>query len=340
MKLIRLSVSNIKGKCFLSGIISVVFLLFTSLIANAGNDTDWRVAISGKVINMTDKSARVIAAINCNPWPDKISRHAVEIDSSGLFNTYIEIPYGHNFTIYYDRNFFCQYAEPGDSLHIIIDADNLKSGAQYYGAHERLNNEYGKAYATLFDKSAVELPTEEMPKEEYLEHFKKIYSDLEDTLQDYADSVGLGEDARGLMSRSNLFGIVNYALDHKDKTPERVLEFFEDSIFGLDDEENLQEMMFPFHLHAYLNRLENVVKPDSTVQMVDAITSRHSKSLNRDVMLAIYLKESDEGDGYPKVSRELFSSVNIYEMLFGNESGAEQILCHIKFRIQFHSFLC
>lgn len=313
------------GKCFLSNILTVVFLLFTSFIVNAENNTDWRVIISGKVINMTDKSARVITAINCNPWSDKISRHAVEIDSSGQFNTYVEIPYGHNFTINYDRKFLCQYAEPGDSLSLIIDASNLKSGAFYSGAHEKLNNEYGKIYADIFHKSFVELPSEEMSKEVYLDKFKLICSGLDDILNNYADSVGMSEEPKALMRRSFLFTVANSALDHKDKTPERVLEFFEDSIFGLNDENNLREMMFNYHLHAYLNRLERVVCPDSISQMVDAIVNRHPKSLNRDVMLAILLKESDEGDGHPKLSQELFTNQDIYRMLYVQGQNKEPL---------------
>ncbi|MCM1452409.1 MAG: redoxin family protein [Clostridium sp.] len=300
-------------------------MFFSAIAAKAEGDSAERVTISGRIANMTEESAKAITAINCNPWPYKISRHAAEVDSSGHFNTYIEIPYGHNFTIYYDRNFFCQYAEPGDSLFLEIDAANLKSGARYSGSRERLNNEYGRAYADLFSKSFVELPAEEMPKEEYLENFKKIYSGLEGLLDEYADSVGMGEDSKDLMRRSLLFSVANNALDHKDKTPERVLEFFEDPIFGLDDEDNLREMMFPYHMKAYLSKLERALRSDSISQMVDAVLERHPKSLNRDVMLAILLTRSDEGDDYPKISRDTFVHSGIYSMLYGQETGAEPL---------------
>lgn len=313
------------GKRLLKSIFVLVFLLLAGFSANAESGSGWRVAISGKVINMTDKSARVITAINCNPWSDKISRHAVEIDSAGLFNTYVEIPFGHNFTIHYDRSFFCQYAEPGDSLFLTIDAANPKSGARYAGAHEKLNNEYGKTYADIFHKSFVELSSGEMPKEAYLDYFKEVCSGLDDILNNYADSVGLSEEAKDLMRRSFLFSVANSALDHKDKTPERVLEFFEDPFFGLDDERNLREMMFSPHLHAYLNQLERVIGPDTVFQMVDAVVERHPKSLNRDVMLAIVLKGSDEGDGYPKISQELFINQDIYRMLYGQNQNIEPL---------------
>lgn len=303
-------------------LLAVVILSFTNSIVRAESDPTWRVTILGTVINMTDDSSKVIMAINCNPWSDKISRHTVRIDSTGQFNTYIEIPYGHNFTIHYDENYFCQYAEPGDSLFLTIDASNLKTGARYSGAHEKLNNEYGKVYADIFSKSFVELPSEEMPKEKYLDNFKKICSGLDEILDNYADSVGLGSEAKDLMRRSFLFTVANSALEHKDKTPERILEFFEDPIFGLDDEDNLREMMFPYHLHAYLNRLENVVRPDSVTQMVDAIVERHPKSLNRDVMLAIVLTDSDEGEDYPRISQELFTNAGIYNMLY--QQGADK----------------
>lgn len=310
---------------FLKYLCPIILFLLSNFTIVAERNSIGNVIISGKVINMTDKSPKVITAINCNPWNDKTSRHAAMIDSAGQFNTYVDLPFGHNFTIYYDRSFFCQYAEPGDTLFLTIDAANLKSGARYAGSHEKFNNEYGKAYADMYSKSFVELPSGEMSKEEYLYHFERIYSGLKETLNHYADSVGLGEDSKDLMRRSFLFSVANSALGHKDRSPERVLEFFADPLFGLDDEDNLQEMMFPYHLRAYLNRLEDVVNPDSPIQMIDAIAERHPKSLNRDVMMATYLRESDEGDGYPGISRELFTDSNIYNFLYGQQTNEQSL---------------
>lgn len=97
------------------------------------------VVIEGKVVNATEKSATVLTAIDCNVGVGKSLRHTATIDSAGNFRTFVDIPYGHNFTVYYDGVFLCQYAEPGDSIYMIIDARDIRSGARYSGAHAALD---------------------------------------------------------------------------------------------------------------------------------------------------------------------------------------------------------
>lgn len=291
--------------------------LVFDLISFATNPLKKEVVIEGKVVNYSDKSAKTITAIDCNPWKDISSRNAVKIDSVGNFKTHVNIPFGHNFTIYYDRTFFCQYVEPGDSIYLVIDANNLKSGAEYSGSRSEFNNEYGRAYAKLFNSFfEEEPPSGQMDKDEYLKIFNIIQSKNIASIDNYADSVGISLNVKQLLTQSALFSLANSALDHKDETPEKVLSFFNDSIFGLNDEDNLREMMFPYHLNAYLLRLENVVKPDSAIQMVNAIISRHPKSLNRDIMLAMYLKDISEDEELPVLSKEIFHDESIYELVF------------------------
>jgi len=296
-----------------------VFAVLMSVMDCAASDAAHagRAAVSGRIVNMTRKSAKTVTAIDCNPWSDGLSRHAVGIDSVGNFNTFVNLPYGHNFTVYYDGSFFCQYAEPGDSIHIVIDAANVGSGAQYSGSHAEFNNDYGKAYAGLSKFFYPELPCGQMPKEEFLGIFNEAYSGCLALIDSYADSVGLAQAPKDLLKRTALFSIANSALDHRDETPEQVLSFFSDSIFMLDCRGNLREMMFAYHLNAYLHRLENVVKPDSLSQMIDAIVARHPKSLNRDVMLGICLKDYGEVDDAVEIDRELFADGGIYESLCG-----------------------
>lgn len=294
----------------------IFICLLVDFISFASNPLK-EVVIEGKVINYSDKSAKTITAIDCNPWDDISSRNAVEIDSTGHFKTHVNIPFGHNFTIYHDGTFFCQYAEPGDSIYMVIDANNLRTGAEYSGTRGEFNNEFGKAYAKLFNSFFVEEPPSgQMDKDEYLKLFNSLQSKNLANIEHYADSVGMGRDAKWLLSQSSLFGLANCALDHEDETPEKVLSIFNESIFGLDDENNLKEMMFPYHLNAYLRRLETVVKPDSAIQMIDVVVSRHPKSLNRDIMLAMYLKDISEDEELPVLSREIFHDESIYDLLF------------------------
>lgn len=298
--------------------------LSLSMIISFASSPLKEVVIEGKVINYSDTSAKTITAIECNPWSEISSRHAVKIDSAGNFKTFVNMPYGHNFTIYYDKTFFCQYAEPGDSIYMVIDGNDINSGAKYSGTRAELNNEFGRAYARLFTTFfSEEPPSGQIDKEEYLKVFTNIHSNNLANINKYADSVGMSSEAKNLLAQSALFSLANSALSHDDETPEKVLSFFADSIFGLDEEANLKEMMFPFHLNAYLWRLEEVVKPDSVTQMVEAIISRHPKSLNRDIMLAMYLKDMHEGVSVPELSRDLFHNAGIYELLYGHQNEDE-----------------
>lgn len=307
---------------------TVLLICLASLLSFASNSHK-EVVIKGKVLGFSDKSAQIITAIDCNPWSHGSLRHAVKIDSSGNFRTFVNIPFGHNFTIYYDRTYFCQYAEPGDSIYMVIDTNNLKSGANYSGTRGKFNNEYGKAYAKLFNTFFADVPPSgQMNKDEYLEFFKKIHFKNLENISHYADSVGMGDDSRDLLVQSALFSLANSALDHEDETPEKVLSFFNESIFGLDDEDNLKEMMFPTHLKAYLWRLKDVVKPDSIIQMVEAIQSRHPKSLNRDIMLAICLKDMIWDCELPDLNRDLFYNEEIYDLIY-RQSDKEEALPEI-----------
>lgn len=155
-----------------------------------------------------------------------------------------------------------------------------------------------------------------MDKDEYLKVFKGIQSKNLANIKAYVDSVGMGSDSRVLLEQSALFSLANGALEHEDETPEKVLAVFDDPIFGLDDEENLKEMMFPIHLNAYLWRLKDVVKPDSSLQMVEAIVARHPKSLNRDIMLAMYLKDINNEKVLPQLPRDIFYDEGICELVY------------------------
>ena len=184
------------------------------LISTASNPMK-DVVIEGQIVNYSDKSAWTITAIACNPWSDTDGRNAVVIDSAGYFKTFINIPFGHNFTIYYDGNYLCQYAEPGDSIYMIINADNIKAGATYSGTRAKLNNEYGKAYAKLFNTFfSEEPPAGHMDKDEYLKVFKGIQSKNLANIKAYVDSVGMGSDSRVLLEQSALFSLANGALEH------------------------------------------------------------------------------------------------------------------------------
>jgi len=109
--------------------------------------------------------------------------------------------------------------------------------------------------------------------------------------------------------------LANDAIGFRGKSVEDALDFFSAPIFGLDDCENLKEMMFPYHLNAYLNRLEDAVATESPDDMVKAVVSRHARSINRDVMFSI-LSGREMFSDY-QIDRDLFADASIYDALYG-----------------------
>lgn len=310
---------TMNGK-FLTGIAAVAFSAAAG-ISGCGSAVEvtpqaQSAIVAGRIVNLTDSSSHVFTAIDCNPW-SRGGRHAVIVDSAGYFKTTVNMLFGHNFTVYYDGNFLCSYAEPGDSIFMEIDAKHPEKGASYGGSNAPLNNEYGKAYGRLFGSFwSNNLASPTAPAEEFMSIFKQKLETRYNKISAYSDSAGLSPECTDLMRRTALFSLANAAMDYRGSSPMEALEFFADPIFGLDNDSNAREMMFPYHLSAYLNRLEEAIEPSSTAAFADSIAARHPRSLNRDIMLAI-LRER-ENSSY-RIPSELFADTAIYHALYPDQ---------------------
>ena len=269
------------------------------------------VKISGRVMNLNEKSSRVITPIDCNPVNSR--RYAIEIDSAGKFSIEMYLPFAHDFTIYYNKRFYGAYAEPGDSLYLEIDAKKLTQPPRFSGDRAEFNNQFNKAYKDLThifyeDYSDCKSTLNEFRSDLY----KKINSDRK-VIASYADSVNLRDDVRDLIQRCELFSVANSALDYISNAPyEEGLAIFRDSVFDIDNEENCKEMMFFPHLNNYLSSVsKRIENPDS---LVTYITINHPKTLSRDIIFAS-LSDSEE----KSIDRELFANKTFAD-LYDNKS--------------------
>jgi len=299
-------------------VVIALLVVFLCLTCHAGLPE--KTIVAGHIDNLSEKSSRVITAIDCNP--SSISgRHAVKIDSAGNFKTYVNLLYGHNFTIYYNGRFICAYAEPGDSIHLEINADNPGEGTVYYGSHADLNNGYSPAYSKLFDGFYDELPSEQMSLDEYIGAFKNRQEVNMRNIARYADSVGLAPDCRDLIERTALFTLANSAITYKGRNSKEKIDFFAAPLFGLDDPENAREMMFPYHILAYLNRLEDAAQPSSPQTMLDIVAARHPKGFTRDIMLVILSKSPLFED--KQIPVELFADPDMHQAIYEKEESVQ-----------------
>ena len=279
-------ISNI-FKLLLTG----VGILISIPVLSSQTQTVPPVKISGQVKNLQKKSARVITPIECNPV--KIKRHATNLDSLGRFSTEMNLPFGHDFTIYYDRKFYGAYAEPGDSLYIEIDATDLNSAPKFSGDRAEFNNQFSKAYKSLTGGFYKEFSDLTRSTDEFREDlYRKIDSDRK-VIAAYSDSVGLRPDVRELIERCALFSVANTAMDNIGRMPySDRLSIFTDSVFEIGNDENCKELMYFPHVSNYLSSLFHTT--ENADSLLAVFTETYPKSLTRDLFYSYLLEGADE----------------------------------------------
>ena len=82
----------------------------------------------------------------------------------------------------------------------------------------------------------------------------------------------------------------------------------------MDDPDNLREMMFPYHLSAYLRWLVDVVGTGKAADVIDAVVKRHPSSINRDVMF-VMLSDMGLFPDY-EIDKDLFADTAIYDAIY------------------------
>lgn len=275
----------------ISDIFKLLFILLSVPVMSSQTRTEPSVKISGQVKNLQKKSSRVITPIECNPVESK--RHATSLDSLGYFSTEMNLPFGHDFTIYYNNRFYGAYAEPGDSLYVEIDATNLNSTPKFGGDHAEFNNQFSKAYWSLTNRFYEEYSDVSRSTGEFREDLhRKIDSDRK-LIAAYSDSVGLRPDVRKLIERCALFSVANTAMENIGRMPygDR-LSIYTDSVFEVGNDENCKEMMYFTHVNNYLNTLlRNTENIDS---LMTVLTETYPKSLTRDLFYAYLLEEAED----------------------------------------------
>lgn len=280
----------------------------------AQTDKPVPVKISGQVRNLNEKSSWVITPIDCNPV--NTGRYAVKLDSAGRFSTEMQLPFAHDFTIYYNKRFYGAYAEPGDSLYLEIDAKNLNQPPHFSGDRAEFNNQFSKAYKDLTDIFYEDYSNDKGTLYDFRSDlYKKINSDRK-VIASYADSVNLRDDVQDLIQRCELFSVANSALEYiGNASYEEGLAIFRDSVFEIDNKENCKEMMFFIHLNNYLSSVsKRIEEPDS---LMAYLTANHPKSLPRDIILASLLNSGEA------VDRQLFAYDALAE-LYSRKDKSDQ----------------
>ena len=278
----------------------LIITLFLTFSCNKPK-LETRTIVSGQVINRASDDLTVIQWNICDPFCD--DREWTRLSKEGHFLMESDdISLLHNMTLRYD-SFINFFAQPGDSIHILIDAKKLKAGdadAIYFsGDRADDNNEQYKYYDYIMNIISADyynpINLDVQPK--------LLIAQLNERLDKYKDSLAsydksqnmtMSENLKDFLHRDMIFYLANDLLDYKIDSTDVRLELFTDPLFSIDDSLNLSTMMFTAHLNAYIytkissdsiiqttsKQLDNV----TLIRRVIDILKNEPASINRDAM--------------------------------------------------------
>lgn len=233
---------------------------------------------------------------------------AAEPDTTGWCVAKGELVVPQNITVRVANDFINLWMEPGDSVHLVIDAARLAeqefAWLQISGDHAERSTRLNRAHqyvATLKD-----------PRYDWRQSPADMLAAIHDAHRQkmaaydaYASDKTPDPVIRAFMERDVLFGISNYVTDYVfDSLPveERAarIAIFRDPLFGLHDPANFKSMLFAYHLGWYAQWITNL---DSTVlqarkagryaeamQAGVAVLQKEPRGLCRDYMLYTFLQ--------------------------------------------------
>lgn len=305
------------------------FFLFSCNQGNRMQRED--TVITGQMVNRPENAPEVITVIECNPLGED-DRYAVRLDSTGKFAARLSLLWGHSFTISYGRRFINVYADRGDSIHLEIDADkllnNMNKAISFSGDNAKVNAEFSEAFFRLGDlANRVKLAADTVPLTVFMTVYEKEYKRLQDSLEVYCKLNPMGEKARFLMDRMFLYSIANYCLDYEGTGREDALGFFCHPLLDINNPDNLQVMMFPYHLYAYINQiiqLDTAAMAYAREQNAELLTKRGVELLSelpeglyRDVMLYKFFSNMNEYGGMVLPDSVSFGNKDVYRLAYG-----------------------
>ena len=208
------------------------------------------IIVTGEVKNILPDGSRTLIINECDPG-EKSERRVVSLDSTEVFREEIPLAYPHTFTINYTRgNFINLFAEPGDSIHISIDASKAPFTYHLTGDKARFNEQYAHACQDLNHLLyTVDLPKDSVDSTEFMSIFKREYKRVTTELDKYIAKNNIDQDVASLLRIGTLFDMSNMTLDYWiDRSAEDRIAFITDDVFDLLNPDNTKLMIFPYHI--------------------------------------------------------------------------------------------
>ncbi len=265
------------------------------------------VTITGTIVNETEHTPKVMRIHFLNPF-SKVSK-SVTLSSDSLFKASHEMIFAQNITVAYNNTFINLYVEPGDSVHLSVDAAKLQEKnfgwVTISGDHATLSRQLtqcnGYIQKILFRKYDYQTSPDSLLLT-VKEKFREACLQVRKYIEEHSFDPLLIE----WSEKDIIYSISNWISDYVtqpdisiEKKKERI-HLFSDELFKTYDQRGFQTMMFPYHLQMYANWIISVdddmvsAKANSdTLAIIQAGVNRLLKEpegLCRDYMIFDFLQ--------------------------------------------------
>lgn len=238
----------------------ITFLLFYFAMNNLPAQTSpKRVVITGKIINSTASTPKVLGINFLNPFNN--TRKNAEIDIQMQFAVQENMLFTQNMTLAYNNTFINLYVVPGDSIHLVIDAALLNTSNFKWlaisGDHAKISTQLNLLHYYLsqfpYQKYSYALSAPDM-----LTDAKKDYSRYLTAINDYAKQYDIDPIIVDFAKREVKYGISNWISDYVNEGTDSVvsrserINMFKNPFFEFGIDTNFVSMMYPYHLQNYV----------------------------------------------------------------------------------------
>ncbi|MBD1367465.1 TlpA family protein disulfide reductase [Mucilaginibacter sp. ZT4R22] len=228
------------------------------------------VIITGKVINVSPATPKVVKFNFCNPLIP--GGKSVQLNHRDEFVVSEHMLYTQNMTVHYLNNFINLYVQPGDSIHLTIDAALLDkpnfAWLRISGDHAVFSTQLNSCVDYLY-KLPVHHNNPALEPAAMLVAVQQDYQRYVRKIDQYAVEHQLSKAVVNWAKRDVKYLIANdigdYGNTGKYRLPaERIarIQFYTESFFDIYDPANFQSMMFPYHLSNYIYYK---IRTDSTI---------------------------------------------------------------------------
>lgn len=246
--------------------VSIRFLILILFLATIGSTSAQQknssvVTISGRLVNTTDSSSKLVRIFFSNPVIS--NNRTVRLNADNEFSASGEMLFAQNMTVRYGDHFMNLYVQPGDSVYLTIDVALLGkpdfAWLKISGDHSEINTQICRL-ADLLAKVPMGKYDQPLPVGEMLATIKADVERGMALLQEYAQKEKLDPVVIRWARCDRRYAIWNYASDYGGLNRpaseiQASLKLMSDPFFDLYNPENFQSTTFPYLLDNYQSRL-------------------------------------------------------------------------------------